>query len=107
MQLHSRHFADARRPVIFQVEDSLLFAPRANRFVEVDRFADALLDGKAACSERFKFANVWTVRIAVTGQRPELFDLIALDPHHAGADGRGEKLVQTGSEVIAVEVGDL
>ncbi len=47
------------------------------------------------------------MRRAVAGERPELLDLVGLDPHHAGADGRGEKLVQAGAEVIAMQVGDL
>ena len=55
----------------------------------------------------FEFADVGAVRAGVAGERPDLFNVVAPDPHHAGADGRGEKFVQAGSEVVAVQVGDL
>jgi hypothetical protein len=74
--------------------------------VKIDRLADALLDGKAARAQRLKLADVGAPRLAVTGQRPDLLDLVALDPQHARADGRGEKLVQAGAEVVAMQVRD-
>ena len=83
MQLHACGLAHTCRPVVLQVEDALLLALRADGLVKVDRFANALLDGKTARPKRLELANVAAVRVAVAGERPELFDLVPLDPHHA------------------------
>ncbi len=83
MQLHSGNVLHPRRPVVLQIEDALLLASGADGLVKVDRLADALLDGKAACAQRLELADVLAVRIAVAGKRPDLLDLVLLDPHHA------------------------
>src|ERR1700733_4359063 len=89
MQLHSRGLAHARRPVVLQIEDALLLSFRTDGFMKVDRFSNALFDRKAARSKRFKLANIAAVRISVAGKRPDLFDLVRLDPHHPRAYRRG------------------
>src|ERR1035438_1781820 len=62
---------------------------------------------EAARAQGFKLADVGRMRHGIAGERPDLFNLVGFDPHHSRADGRGQKLVQAGSEVIAVQVGDL
>ena len=79
---------------------------RADAFVEIDGLADALFERKTARAEGLRICGCRRVRGGVAGERPELFDFVLLDPHHAGADGRGEELVQAGAEVVAVQVGD-
>src|SRR5277367_891586 len=83
MQLHARHLAHARRPVVLQVEDALLLALGADALVKVDGFTNALFYGKTARSQHFKLANVSAVRVPGAGKRPELFDLVRFDTHHA------------------------
>ena len=106
MQFYLLCFLHARSPVILQIANAFFLALGADALVEVDGLADALFQRKTARAEGFEFTNVGAVRGGVAGQRPELFDLVLLDPHHAGADGRGEKLVQAGAEVVAVQIGE-
>ncbi len=84
----------------------MLLARRADAHVKVDGLADALLDGKAACAEVFELSDVRRVRIVGANERPDFPNLIFAHPHHAGSDGRGEELVQTGTKVVAVQVGN-
>ena len=51
VELDLRDWLHARGPVVFQVADALFLAAGADAFVEVDGFADALLDGEAARAE--------------------------------------------------------
>src|ERR1700728_3372773 len=106
MQLHLRRLGHARGPVILQVVNTLLFALAADALVEIDRLADALLDGKAARAQRLELPDVGAARLTVAGERPYLLNLVLLYPQHSGADRRGEKLVQSGSKVIAMQVWD-
>jgi len=95
-----------RGPVIFEVADTIFFALGADAVVEVDGFADALLDREAARAEGFKFADVRAARFGVAGEWPDFFNFVSLDPQHSAADRRGEKFMQARPEVIAVKVRD-
>lgn len=70
MQLHSGNLARLCGPIVFQVEDALLLAFGADRLMKVNRFSNSLLDRKAPRPQCFKLADVVTVRISITGQRP-------------------------------------
>src|SRR5438105_3863897 len=99
MKLYAGNVLHPRCPVVLEVEDSLLLAPRADGLVEVDRLADALFDGEAARAQYLELADVGSVRVACADQRPQLRDLLLLYPQHARTDGRRKKLVQAGAEV--------
>ena len=52
----------ARGPVVLQIADALLLALAADAFVEIDGFADALLEREAARANVFELADVGAVR---------------------------------------------
>ena len=63
--------------------------------------------GKLRVPRVFELADVGALRRGVAGEGPDLFDLVAGCTHiMPRADGRGEKFVQTGAEVVGVQVGD-
>src|SRR5580658_1455243 len=101
MQLDLRNLLRARGPVVLEIANALFLALAPDTLVEVDRLADALFQREAARAEGFELADVGALRRAVAGERPYLLDLVALDIHHAGADGRREELMQACPEVIA------
>src|SRR5579871_434369 len=102
MQLHPGNVFHPRRPVVLQIKNALLLTLRSNRLMEIDRLSNALLDGEAARSQRLKLTNIAAARISITGQRPDLLDLVLLHPHHARANRRRQKLMQARPKVIAM-----
>ena len=90
MQLDLGISLDARGPVVLQIADALLLALGADALVEVDGFADALLEREAARAEGFELADIGAVRsrpLQVSGQIFSILScLIHIMPVPMGAE---------------------